>query len=193
MRAYCVRCGTALHRRSSSLRCNSRTAAIALAALILYPLAVTLPMLRIEKFGRINEVSILEGVGTLLSSGHLVVGVIVVFCSILIPLGKLATMLALSAGGLSLRSKHRAMSYRIVEWTGRWGMLDVLLVAVLVAAIKVGDWVDVEAGPAAIAFAACVTLSMLATATFDPHSLWETPAPAASTGEDAKGKMPANP
>lgn len=174
MRACCVRCGTTLHKRSAGLRCNTRTTAIALAALILYPLAVSLPMLRIEKFGRLNEVSILEGAGTLLGSGHILVGIIVFLCSVVIPLGKLITMLALSAGGFFMRSEHRALSYRIVEWTGRWGMLDVLLVAVLVAAIKVGDWVDVEAGPAALAFAACVTLSMLATATFDPHSIWET-------------------
>ena len=131
-------------------------------------------MLRIEKFGRLNELSVLEGAGTLLSSGHIFVGVIVFLCSVVVPLGKLVTMLVLCAGGLFLRSEHRALSYRIVEWTGRWGMLDVLLVAVLVAAIKVGDWVDVESGPAALAFAACVALSILATATFDPHGLWET-------------------
>jgi len=177
MRACCVRCGTVLHRRSTSLRSNSRTAAIVLAALILYPLAVTLPMLRIERFGHLNEVSVLEGAGTLLSSGHIFVGILVFVCSVVVPLGKLITMLVLCAGGLFLRSEHRALSYRIVEWTGRWGMLDVLLVAVLVAAIKVGDWIDVEAGPAALAFAACVALSILATATFDPHSLWETQLP----------------
>ena len=175
MRACCARCGTGLHRRSASLRSNARTTAIALAALILYPLAVSLPMLRIEKFGRLNEMSILEGASTLLASGHILVGIIVFLCSVVIPLGKLVTMLALSAGGLFLRSEHRALSYRIVEWTGRWGMLDVLLVAVLVAAVKVGDWVDVEAGPAALAFAACVILSMLATATFDPYTLWAEP------------------
>ncbi|UCC30473.1 MAG: paraquat-inducible protein A [Phycisphaerales bacterium] len=173
-RACCARCGTALHRRLASFRSNSRTAAIALAALILYPLAVTLPMLRIEKFGRLNDVSILGGAGTLLGSGHIIVGAVVLLCSVVLPLGKLLTMLVLSAGGLVLRSEHRALSYRVVEWTGRWGMLDVLLVSIVVAAVKVGDWVDVKAGPAALAFAACVVLSMLATTTFDPRSLWES-------------------
>ena len=143
MRACCIRCGTTLHRRSSILRSNTRTAAIVAAALILYPLAVGLPMIRVERFGHRNEASILEGTVTLLASGHAVVGLIVLACSVVLPLGKLFALLVLSAGGLRLRSHHRALTYRMVEWTGRWGMLDVLLVALLVAVIKIGDLVEV--------------------------------------------------
>ena len=131
-------------------------------------------MIRIEKFGHHSEASILEGCATLLGSGHVVVGVIVLLCSIILPLGKLAALLTLSVGGVHLRSEHRALTYRVIEWTGRWGMLDVLLVAILVAAIKIGDLVAVTAGPAALAFTCCVVLSLLATAAFDPHSLWQS-------------------
>ena len=176
MKACCVRCGTSLRKRSTILRSNRRTAAIALAALILYPLAVSLPMLHVERFGHHNEASVLEGTATLLASGHLVVGLIVLLCSVVLPLGKLIALLVLSAGGLGLRHEHRALTYRAVEWTGRWGMLDVLLVAILVAVLKIGDFVDVQVGPAALAFSSCVVLSLLATATFDPHSLWESQA-----------------
>ena len=183
MRACCARCGTSLHKRSTILRSNSRTAAIALAALVLYPLAVSLPMIRVERFGHHNEASILEGTATLLASGHVVVGLIVLLCSVILPLGKLLALLLLSAGGLRLRHQHRALTYRVVEWTGRWGMLDVLLVAILVAALKIGDLVDVAAGPAALAFTTCVVLSLLATATFDPHSLWQT----SSAGDEPSG------
>lgn len=172
MRACCVRCNTNLHKRSTILRGNNRAAAIALAALILYPLAVTMPMLRIERFGHQHESSIIEGVSTLLSTGHLFVGIIVLLCSIVLPLGKLISLLILSAGGMMMRRKHRAMTYRIVELTGRWGMLDVLLVAVLIAALKIGDLVEVTAGPAALTFTLVVVLSLLATAAFDPHGLW---------------------
>ena len=101
-------------------------------------------------------------------------GRIVNACSVVLPLGKLVILLVLSASGFRMRSEHRAISYRIVEWTGRWGMLDVLLVAVLVAAVKIGDFVVVTAGPAALAFTCCVVLSLAATASFDPHSLWQT-------------------
>ena len=182
MRACCLRCGTTLRKRSAILRSRGRTAAIALAALTLYPFAVTLPMIRIEKFGHLSESSILEGTATLLGSGHIVVGIIVLLCSVVLPLGKLIVLLMLSMGGLLLRHEHRALSYRIVEWTGRWGMLDVLLVSILVAVLKLGDWMDVSAGPAALAFTVCVVLSLLATATFDPHSLWPADPPARTTG-----------
>lgn len=183
MRACCVRCRTSLRKRSTILQGNRRTAAIALAALILYPLAVTLPMLRVERFGHHNEASILDGTATLLASGHIVVGLIVLLCSMVLPLGKLIALLVLSAGGPGLRHEHRALTYRVVEWTGRWGMLDVLLVAILVAVLKIGDFVDVQVGPAALAFSSCVVLSLLATATFDPHSLWQSQA-APSDGPD---------
>jgi len=66
------------------------------------------------------------------------------------------------------------MTYRLVEWTGRWGMLDVLLVAILVAVLKLGDLMTVSAGPGLLAFTACVTLSLFAAASFDPHGLWDT-------------------
>ncbi len=59
-----------------------------------------------------------------------------------------------------------------MEWTGRWGMLDVLLVAILVAALKIGNVVSVTPGLGAVAFTGCVVLSLLATASFDPHQLW---------------------
>ena len=54
-------------------------------------------------------------------------------------------------------------------------MLDVLLVALLVAILKLGDMIDVQAGPAAFAFTMCVVLSLIATALFDPHGLWSSP------------------
>jgi paraquat-inducible protein A len=176
MRACCVRCETSLVKRSVIARSNNRTAAIAIAALVLYPFAVGLPMLEVERFGHVSAASIVEGVASLFASGHWVIGVVVLLCSIVLPLGKLVSLLVLSAGGVMLHRRHRALTYRLVEWTGRWGMLDVLLVALLVAVIKLGDIVVVTPGPAALAFTGCVVLSLLAAACFDPHGLWESDA-----------------
>lgn len=173
MKAACSRCGTALHRPGASLRSNNRTAAVALAALILYPLAISLPILKVQSLGHHTESSILDGTVNLLADGQLVVGLIILLCSVVIPLSKLISLLVLSVGGLGLRTHHRAWTYRLIEWTGRWGMLDVLLVAILVALLKLGDTMDVTPGPAAAAFTVCVVLSLIATACFDPHSLWE--------------------
>jgi paraquat-inducible protein A len=151
----------------------SRTAAIALAAIVLYPVAVSQPMLQITQFGHSTETSILKGVATLLSGSQWLVGIVVLLCSIVFPVGKLVALLALTTGALNpLAAKHRAFVYRLVEFTGRWGMLDVLLVAVLVAALKLGNMMDVQPGPAAAAFTLCVALSLVASATFDPRQIW---------------------
>jgi uncharacterized paraquat-inducible protein A len=162
-----------LHETGEGGGSNRASAAVALAALVLYPMAILLPMLRIEELGHHRDASVVQGVTTLLGSGHLFVGVVVLVCSVVLPLGKLFALLALSLGGGHLRQEHRAWTYRLVEWTGRWGMLDVLLVAILVAAVKVGDWVEVTAGPAALAFTLVVLLSLIAVALFDPHALWD--------------------
>jgi paraquat-inducible protein A len=174
MRACCGRCDTSLVRRSVLARSRSRTGALAAAALVLYPFAVGLPLLEVERFGYRHETSVLDGVGALFASGHVLVAIVVLACSVVFPLGKLLALLLLSAGGLGIGARHRAMTYRVVEWTGRWGMMDVLLVALLVAAIKLGDVVVVAAGPAALAFAACVILNLAASACFDPRAMWES-------------------
>ena len=173
MRLCCSRCDGVLHRHRLA-RANARTAAIALSALILYPLAIGLPMITVSRFGHQNEASIVTGIVELFERGHLLIGVIVLLCSLVIPLMKLAGLLILSTGGLGLQRRHRALTYRLIEWTGRWGMLDIFLVAVLVAALKLGDLVEVTPGPAAIAFALVVLLSLFAAAAFDPHRLWES-------------------
>lgn len=172
MRARCGRCGTTFRERGAMLRGNTWTAAIALTALILYPMAVTMPMLRVERLGHATESSIIDGTITLLTSGHVFVGLVVLLCSIVLPPGKLVALFVLSTGGGNLHTRHRAITYQLVEFTGRWGMLDVLLVAILVATLKLGDLVDVAAGSAAFMFTGCVLLSLIATATFNPRALW---------------------
>jgi paraquat-inducible protein A len=171
-RAICARCGSTI-RHSGGARSAQRTASLALAALILYPLAVTLPVMRIEKFGHARETGILDGTVDLLAAGHLVIGLVVLICSVLVPLAKLLALLVLCSGGGRLGHAHKAMTYRMVELTGRWGMLDVLLVALTVAVLKLGDLVSVRPGPGAVAFATCVGLSLLASASFDPRVIWE--------------------
>ena len=156
------------------MRSNSATGAIAIAALILYPFAITMPMLKVQQLGHHTESSILGGITALLADGQILVGLIVLLCSVVFPVTKLLSLAVLTIGGLGLPRRHRALTYKVIQWTGRWGMMDVLLVAILVAALKLGNMMEVTPGPAALAFATCVILSLLAAATFDPYSLWES-------------------
>lgn len=173
MHICCIRCGTVLRTHRDFARHASLTAALALAALVLYPVAVTMPILKVQQLGNTSATSIIDGVIKLLADGEILVGLIVLICSIILPLGKLLALLTMSVFGDRLAHSHRALTHRIIEFTGRWGMLDVLAVAVLVAALKLGNVMDVAPGPAAFTFCLCVLLSLLATASFDPHSVWE--------------------
>lgn len=169
--AACNRCRAPFGRRARARRAST-VAALSLAGLVLYPFAILLPVMRLEEMGHASTTNIWNGMISLFSSGQILVGAIVLVGSVIAPLGKLAAMLTLCGGDILLHKRHQAFTYRLVEWLGRWGMLDVLLVATLVAAVKLGDWVQVHPGPGVLAFTAVVLLSMLASAAFDPHAIW---------------------
>lgn len=175
----CVRCG---HRLLGGLGApRHRTAALALTGLVIYPLAVTVPVMSITHMGQVYSTGVLDGAITLLAEGELLVGLAVLLASVVLPLIKLMLLLVLDLMPTRLRPKHRGFAWLLVEVTGRWGMLDVLLVAVLVAAMKLGDLVAVEAGPGAGLFTALVVISLLAASLFDPHALWERGASTANS------------
>lgn len=176
---HCARCGASMaDSRDDGARRRVRaawTVSLTLSALILYPLAMALPIMRIERFGHGHDTTIWGGVVSLVEDGHTVMGLIVLACSVLVPLMKLGAMLVLSMPRLAERrftAAHRHATYRLVEFLGRWGMLDVLLVAVLIAAIKLGDLMSVRAGPGVAAFGAMVLLSLGASACFDAKAIW---------------------
>ncbi len=166
----CCRCRTPLkHGRQVD---NHLSSAFALAALILYTPAILLPMLRLEELGHVSENSLLSGVFTLLLEGQWLVGLVVLVFSVIFPLLKLLSLLLLGNRQVVNRSEHRAVVYRWVEALGRWGMLDVMLVAVLLAFVKLGDLIEISVGPGIIAFTVMVLFSLLAGVFFNPHALW---------------------
>lgn len=140
---------------------------------MLYPVAIHLPIMSLERFGYRSDASIWTGTIGMLQDGEWLVGGVVFFCSVLLPLAKLLALFTLTAQPFGIGRRHQARTYRVVEWAGRWGMLDVLLIALVVTWVKVGDLVEVTPGPGVIAFTLCVVLSLIASARFDPHVLWE--------------------
>lgn len=172
-RAICTRCGDVIAHPSGE-HTNRMCAAIALAALICYPMGILLPVLRLEEMGYVSETSIWAGSISLLSQGQWIVGLVVLLCSIVIPVMKLLGLFILTmGGGVSIAKRHKSAVYHWIEIAGRWGMIDVLLVAILIAALKLGDMVAVTPGPGVVAFTACVALSLVAAAVFDPHAMWD--------------------
>ncbi|MEZ6164611.1 MAG: paraquat-inducible protein A [Phycisphaerales bacterium] len=170
--ACCSRC-QAVIKHGVHPRSVNRAAALALGALILYPLALWLPVMEIERLGHTSAASIWSGTVALLAEGHLFVGLAVLVFSVIAPIAKLGLIFALCVGQGVIARQDRARAYRLIELIGRWGMVDVLLVAILVAVVKLGDLVQVTPGAGVVVFGVVVILSLLASAAFDPHAIWE--------------------
>lgn len=152
---------------------QNRVAAFTLAALALFPAAVLLPILEVQRLGHHHRSSILGGIWDLFAHGSYFVGAVILIFSILLPLGKLLAMLELT-WLCSLEEKHRARTYRWMEIAGKWSMMDVMLLALLVMLVKLSGLVEFHFGPAVIAFSLCVAFSLIATLSFDPHAIWES-------------------
>ncbi len=171
--AECIRCGSVVDSgRRDGVTSAARCFAAAMGGLVLYFPAILLPILEIERLGHHHKASLLGGTLDLIWNGNLFVGTIVLVFSIILPLIKLLALLELSYIGITKR-QHRAWTYRVVEWAGRWSMMDVLLLALLVTLVKLGDIVTFYLGPAVVAFVMCVVMSMIASIAFDPHAIWE--------------------
>ncbi|MBC8351401.1 MAG: paraquat-inducible protein A [Planctomycetes bacterium] len=170
--ATCTRCQATIQRTSGGQLAASRTAAMALGAFILFWPATLLPILEMERLGQHNESSLLFGTIEMLTHGDWFVGIIVLVFSIIFPLVKIVMLLELSLLGL-LQRRHKAVTYRVMEYAGKWSMMDVMLLAFLVMLVKLGDVVEFNFGPAVVAFVLCVAMSMFASMSFDPHAIWE--------------------
>jgi len=170
--AICARCGARLRaNRRFSLAC---TGAFSLAALFLYIPANVLPIMRMTYMGRISENTVWGGCRQLAHHGSVGIAVIVFAASILIPLIKLLGLLFLVlTAGSGIWQIERARILRVLEISGRWSMLDVFLLAILVAIVKLGDFATVVPGPGISFFAAMVILTMLASACFDARVIWD--------------------
>ena len=149
-----------------------QTAAAALGAFILFWPAVLLPILEIERLGHHHKSSLLGGIFEMLGHGEWFVGTIVLLFSVVFPLFKIVLLLELSLFR-TLHRRHRAMTYRLMENTGRWSMMDVMLLAFLVMLVKLGGLVAFHIGPAVVAFSLCVMLSLVASLRFHPYQIWE--------------------
>ena len=171
-RSVCTRCKSVIDQPRNNQRSQARTAAASFAALALFPAAVFLPILEIEKLGQHHQSSVIGGILELFRSGNLLVGTIILVFSIVFPLAKIVALIELSWLG-ALRQRHQAWTYRWMEQIGKWSMMDVMLLALLVMMIKLSDLVQFHFGPAVIAFALCVAMSMIAAICFDPHAIWE--------------------
>lgn len=177
----CARCGAALHSRApASLQ---KVWGWWLAGVIMYIPANLSPMLRTSTLGRESANTILGGVFELMHHGSYGVALIVFIASVLIPVGKFVAIayLAISVRYASaLRLHARQHLYEVVEFIGRWSMLDVFVVAILSALVQFNFVASVHPGIAAVTFALSVAFTMLSAQSFDSRLIWDADEAAAT-------------
>jgi paraquat-inducible protein A len=170
----CSRCGGQLHaRKPDSLR---RTWALLLTAMLMYIPANVLPIMTVYSLGKGQPDTIMSGVIELINYGMLPIAIVVFVASILVPTFKLVgiALLLLSVQRKQpLSARQRSFMYRFIEWIGRWSMLDIFVITILVALVKFGNLASIEAGFGAVAFCSVVVLTMLAAVSFDPRLIWD--------------------
>ena len=186
--APCPRCNATLRVRkpNSIVRCW----ALLLAAAALYIPANIYPVMTVIRFGRGHPSTILGGVQELIEYRMWPLALLVFVASVLVPVLKLvglAFMLITTQRGLGAGLRDRTRLYRIVDTVGRWSMIDVFMLAVLVALVRLGLIASVTPGLGAICFAGVVILTMLAAFSFDPRLMWDA---AGAEARDAAADEP---
>jgi paraquat-inducible protein A len=172
--AACPRCGARVHaRKPDSIR---RTTALILTGFLLYLPANVIPVLTIERFGKEDPNTILGGVRELIENQLWPLAVVVFTASVLVPLLKLFG-LSLMLIMTWLRSPRwlvgRTRLYRLIDLIGRWSNIDLFMISLLVAMVQFGALTTIRPQPGAVAFAAVVIVTMVASRCFDTRLMWD--------------------
>lgn len=170
----CPRCGSRMHhRKPDSL---NRTWALVITAFVLYIPANVFPVMTVISFGRGQPDTILSGVKELIHAGMWPLALLVFFASITVPMMKLwgLVFLLLSVQRKwTWRLKDRAVLFRIIESVGRWSMIDIFMISILIALVKLDAIATIEPGIGATSFAGVVIITMIASMMFDPRLMWD--------------------
>jgi paraquat-inducible protein A len=170
----CQRCGGSVSlRKPHSIE---RTWAMLAAAMVMLIPANTLPMMTILLFGHGQPSTIMGGVIELVEYKMYPIAAVIFIASFMVPLFKIFSLMALLLKvqrDTKLTAQQCTRLYRIVEFLGRWSMLDVFVVTLMVAIVQLGSLASIISGAGVAAFGCSVILTMLASHQFDPRLIWD--------------------
>lgn len=172
----CPRCDAHLHQRKP--HSLALTAALLICAAILYIPANLLPVMYTRTLFDEERDTIMSGVLVLLHSGSWPIAVLVFIASIVVPLLKIIALSVVLFSAWRRTPRYRTQRselFRMVEFIGRWSMLDVYAISILVALVQIRSLASIAVGWGALAFGAVVVLTLFAARTFDERLLWEGP------------------
>ena len=170
----CPRCGSRLYlRKEGSVR---NTVALMIAAAFLYIPSHMLPVMTVVELGDVTHNTIMSGMATFWRTGAYPIAIVIFTASILIPLLKilaLSWLCAAATGRVKPSPKTLGRLYWFTELLGRWSMIDIFVVGILVSIVQLGNYMSITPGYGAIAFAGVVLLTMFAATSFEPRLLWD--------------------
>ena len=170
----CPRCGAQLHaRKPESI---ARCLAFGITGIFAYIPANIFPIMVVTQLGKEENSTILGGVAIFWQMKAYPVAMIIFIASVMIPGLKfiaLGILCAAAKGKINLNPQSANKIYFLPELVGRWSMVDVFVVAILVGLIQMGNLMSIQPGTAAIAFALMVVLTMLSAHSFDPRLIWD--------------------
>jgi len=170
----CGRCGHRLHTRAPMAL--QRVWAWWLVGVIAYVPANLYPMLSTRTLIASQEATIIGGAVDLARNGNWGIALVILTASVAIPLGKFLAIAMLALGvrhGSALSGSRRQQLYQVVEYIGRWSMIDVFVVAILASLVQLGAVASVSPGPASLFFALSVIFTMLSAQSFDSRLIWD--------------------
>lgn len=170
----CPRCESKGHvRRKNSLQW---TMALLITSIMLYLPANILPIMITNLLGDEMPSTIMAGVVLLWGEGSYPVALVIFIASIMVPTLKMIAIawLCWDAKGHGKRDSERMhFIYEVVEFVGRWSMIDVFVIAVLSALVRIGGLMSIYPAIGALMFALVVIMTMFAAMTFDPRLSWD--------------------
>ncbi|WP_152453063.1 MULTISPECIES: paraquat-inducible protein A [unclassified Roseivivax] len=172
--ARCGRCGNKLVSRDT--KSLQKVWAWWIAGVTAYIPANLYPMLVTNTLVSRSESTIVGGAVEIAKYGSYGVAAIILIASVLIPVGKflaIAFLALSSARGTRVSPGRRTHLYEIVEFIGRWSMIDVFVVAILSSLVQLSVVASIRPGPAALTFALSVIFTMLSAQAFDPRLIWD--------------------
>ncbi len=172
--SHCLRCGEPLHyRKPQSLQ---KTTALLLAATIAVFPANLISISVLLTNGQRLEDTIFSGVATLVNTGMTGIAIIIFVASIVVPIAKivgLAYLLLAIRFKREIFHRQRMVIYFVVKWIGKWSMLDLFVISIMMTLVDRGQILDFTPGYGAVAFGLVVVFTMLAAESLDPRFIWD--------------------
>lgn len=168
----CSRCGSVLHRvKPNSIE---RSLALTLAALILFVLSNSFPFLAMKSGGLVRETTLLTGIGELWTQDLQGLSCLVLLTCVLVPLAQMLGLLYILAPLYRGRkpAAHAAPVFRLVREAAPWGMMEVFMIGILVALVKLGHMATIVPGISVYSFGALIFVLSAAFSSLDPPLLW---------------------